>query len=59
MVGLPGVVRGGGVVAVKGELWNAHTSTGEPLEPGVEVVVEAVESGLTLLVRPARVHAPA
>jgi len=59
MVGLPGIVRPGNVVAVKGELWNAHSATGEPLEPGEEVVVQAVESGLTLLVRPARVHAPA
>jgi membrane-bound serine protease (ClpP class) len=59
MIGLPGVVRTGNVVAVKGELWNAHTSTGEPLEPGEEVVVEAVEGGLTLLVRRARVQVPA
>ncbi len=59
MVGLPGVARGGNVVSVKGELWNAHSATGEPLEPGEEIVVEAVEGGLTLRVRPARVHAPA
>jgi membrane-bound serine protease (ClpP class) len=59
MVGLPGIVRGGNVVAVRGELWNAHSATGEPLEPGEEIVVEAVEGGLTLLVRHARVHAPA
>jgi membrane-bound serine protease (ClpP class) len=59
MVGLPGVARGGNVVSVKGELWNAHSATGEPLEPGEEIVVEAVEGGLMLRVRPARVHAPA
>jgi membrane-bound serine protease (ClpP class) len=59
MIGLPGVVRARNVVAVKGELWNAHTATGEPLEPGEEVVVEAVEGGLTLRVRPARVQVPA
>jgi membrane-bound serine protease (ClpP class) len=59
MIGLPGVVRGGNVVAVRGELWNAHTATGEPLQPGEEVVVEAVEDGLTLRVRPAHVHAHA
>ncbi len=56
MVGLPGIVRGGDVVAVRGELWNARSTTGEPLEPGEEVVVEAVEDGLELLVRPARVQ---
>ncbi len=59
MVGLPGIVRGGNVVAVRGELWNAHSTTGELLEPGEEVVVEAVEDGLTLLVRPGRVQVPA
>jgi membrane-bound serine protease (ClpP class) len=59
MIGLPGVARGGNVVSVRGELWNAHAASGDPLEPGEEIVVEAVEGGLTLLVRPARVHAPA
>jgi membrane-bound serine protease (ClpP class) len=59
MVGLPGIARGGNVVSVKGELWNAHSATGELLEPGEEIVVEAVEGGLMLLVRPARVHVPA
>jgi membrane-bound serine protease (ClpP class) len=59
MVGLHGVARGTGVVAVKGELWKAHLASGEPLSPGEEVVVEGVESGLTLLVRSVRVHVPA
>ncbi len=59
MIGQAGVVRGAGTVAIKGELWNAHSTGGEPLVPGEEVVVEAVEGGLTLLVRPARVHVPA
>jgi membrane-bound serine protease (ClpP class) len=59
MIGLRGVARGGNTVAVKGEIWNAHTVSGEPLEPGEEIVVESVEGGLTLLVRPARVHVPA
>jgi membrane-bound ClpP family serine protease len=59
MVGMQGVARGSDVVSAKGELWNAHTTTGEPLMPGEEVVVEEIESGLTLRVRPARVHAPA
>jgi len=59
MIGLTGVARGANVVAVKGEIWNAQTATGQPLEPGEEIVVESVEGGLTLLVRPTRVHAHA
>ncbi len=59
MIGLHGVARGATVVAVKGELWNVHSTAGVPLEAGEEVVVEAVESGLTLLVRPARGPLPA
>ncbi len=53
MIGVQGVARGGNVVAVRGELWNAHTIDGKPLMPGEEVVVEEVEGGLTLRVRPA------
>ena len=59
MVGLHGVARGANTVSVRGEIWNAHSVTGEALAAGQEVVVEAVEGGLTLLVRPARVGAPA
>jgi membrane-bound serine protease (ClpP class) len=59
MVGIQGVARGGNVVAVRGELWTAHTTDGEPLMPGEEVVVEGVEGGLTLRVRPAHTHSPA
>lgn len=59
MVGQTGVARSAGTIAVRGEIWNAHARSGEPLTPGEEVVVEAVEGGLTLLVRPARVHAHA
>ncbi|HST25548.1 MAG TPA: nodulation protein NfeD [Gaiellaceae bacterium] len=59
MVGLHGIVRGGNVVVVRGELWNANSSDGQPLVPGEEVVVETVEGGLTLRVRSAGVHAPA
>jgi len=58
MVGVAGIARSANTVAVKGEIWNAHSATGEPLEPGQEVVVEAVEPGLTLLVS-SRVHVPA
>jgi membrane-bound serine protease (ClpP class) len=56
MIGMTGIARAANVVAVRGEIWNVHTVTGEPLEPGQEIVVEAVEGGLTLLVRPAHVH---
>ena len=45
-----GVVRGG-LVAVRGELWQARSSAGEPLVTGEEVVVQGIE-GLSLVVRP-------
>ncbi len=32
LVGTPGVVRRGGLVAVKGELWQAESADGEPLD---------------------------
>jgi membrane-bound serine protease (ClpP class) len=51
LVGTPGVVRRGGLVAVKGELWQAQSADGEPLATGDTVVVEDVEDGLRLLVR--------
>jgi membrane-bound serine protease (ClpP class) len=51
LVGAPGVVRTGGLVFVDGELWHARTADGDPLEPGENVVVEAVDSeGLQLVV---------
>ena len=50
LVGTPGVVRHGGLVAVKGELGRAQSADGEPLETGDSVVVEDVE-GLRLRVR--------
>jgi membrane-bound serine protease (ClpP class) len=50
LVGTPGVVRRGGLVAVKGELWQAESADGEPLTTGDAVVVEDVE-GLRLVVR--------
>jgi membrane-bound serine protease (ClpP class) len=55
MVGVPGVVRSGNIVSVKGELWSARSTTGGPLLPGEQVVVEEVENGLRLVVRPVRV----
>jgi membrane-bound serine protease (ClpP class) len=52
IIGQTGVVRGG-LVAVRGELWQARSADGEPLVTGDRVVVEAVE-GLVLVVRPVR-----
>ena len=51
LVGTPGVVRRGGLVAVKGELWQAESADGEPLTTGDTVVVEDVKNGLLLRVR--------
>jgi membrane-bound serine protease (ClpP class) len=59
IVGKRGTARGSDVVSVAGELWTAHSVSGEPLTPGQEVVVEELESGLTLRVRPAQTPAPA
>jgi membrane-bound serine protease (ClpP class) len=52
IVGEHGVVRRDGYVQVRGELWRAHTTDDEPLPPGQEIEVEAIEDGLTLAVRP-------
>ncbi len=52
LVGTVGVVRRGGLVSVRGELWQARAADGRPLATGQQVVVEAVEDGLTLIVRP-------
>jgi membrane protein implicated in regulation of membrane protease activity len=49
MVGAEGVVRGDGLVFVRGELWQAATDDGAPLEPGEQVLVDDVE-GLHLKV---------
>jgi membrane-bound serine protease (ClpP class) len=49
MVGAEGVARGDGLVAVRGELWQASTNDGAPLEPGAHVQVDDVE-GLRLKV---------
>jgi membrane-bound serine protease (ClpP class) len=51
LVGTAGVVRHGGLVAIKGELWQAQSADGEPLTTGETVVVEEVEDGLRLVVR--------
>jgi membrane-bound serine protease (ClpP class) len=52
IVGEIGVARDGGLVLVRGELWQAKTHDGELLQPGQRVQVEAVEpGGLVLDVR--------
>jgi membrane-bound serine protease (ClpP class) len=56
ILGMHGVVRGG-LVAVRGELWQARSADGEPLVTGEEVVVQDVD-GLTLVVRAAGKPAP-
>ena len=52
MVGQMGVARSAGTIAVRGEIWNANSLDGEPLKPGEEVVIDSIEGGLTLRVRP-------
>jgi len=49
MVGETGVARGNGMVFVRGELWQAQTDDGAPLEPGQRVAVDDVQ-GLRLVV---------
>jgi membrane-bound serine protease (ClpP class) len=51
LVGVPGEVRGDGLVFVDGELWHAETADGSPLQPGERVIVETVDQeGLRLTV---------
>jgi membrane-bound serine protease (ClpP class) len=50
MVGAEGVVRNDGLVFVRGELWQASTDDGSPLEPGTRIRVDEVQ-GLRLRVR--------
>jgi membrane-bound serine protease (ClpP class) len=49
IVGMEGVVRDGGLVYVRGELWQVHSP--EPLRPGQHVRVDG-RDGLTLSVHP-------
>ena len=49
MVGSEGVARSDGLVFVRGELWQAATDDGAPLDPGTHVLVDDVE-GLRLKV---------
>ena len=61
LIGTPGVVRRGGLVAVKGELWQAQSTDGEELTTGDEVVVEEIDglgsscAGRTVRRRPHRI----
>jgi membrane-bound serine protease (ClpP class) len=57
LVGARGQVRRDGLVAVRGELWQARDEHGQPLEPGEDVEVLAVD-GLALVVRRAGTLAP-
>jgi membrane-bound serine protease (ClpP class) len=57
LIGARGQVRRDGLVAVRGELWQARDENGEPLEPGDEVDVLAVD-GLALVVRRTGTPAP-
>jgi membrane-bound serine protease (ClpP class) len=50
LVGVEGVVRRPGLVALNGELWQAHTADESPLVPGDHVRVEEIEEGLRLVV---------
>jgi membrane protein implicated in regulation of membrane protease activity len=43
------VARGDGLVSVRGELWQASTGDGSPLEPGERVRIDEVQ-GLRLIV---------
>ncbi len=52
IVGEHGRVRSSGLVAVRGELWQAREQSGRPLETGAEVEVVATD-GLSLVVRAA------
>jgi membrane-bound serine protease (ClpP class) len=49
MIGETGIARGNGMVFVHGELWQAQTHDGAPLEPGQRVAVDDVQ-GLRLVV---------
>jgi membrane-bound serine protease (ClpP class) len=51
IAGSVGEVRGNGLVYVNGELWQAHSVSGEQLRPGQRVRVESLD-GLELTVRP-------
>jgi membrane-bound serine protease (ClpP class) len=53
MLGAHGIVRDGGLVAIRGELWRARSAADDHLPPGTRVVVDGVDRGLTLVVHAA------
>jgi membrane-bound serine protease (ClpP class) len=57
LLGQVGVVREKlaptGIVFVRGELWQARTNDGEPLEAGTQVKIERIDDDLVLEVEPA------
>jgi membrane-bound serine protease (ClpP class) len=57
LLGQVGVVREKlsptGIVFVRGELWQARTQDGEPLEPGTPVRIDRIDDDLVLEVEPA------
>jgi membrane-bound serine protease (ClpP class) len=56
LLGQVGIVRETlapqGIVFVRGELWQARTNDGEPLEPGTSVKIEKIDDDLVLEVEP-------
>jgi membrane-bound serine protease (ClpP class) len=58
IAGSLGTVRQDGLVFVNGELWQARSVNGEPLRPGDQVRVQAMD-GLTLTVTPEETRIPA
>jgi membrane protein implicated in regulation of membrane protease activity len=50
LLGVEGVVRRPGLVALNGELWRAHTADGSSLVVGEHVRVEQIENDLRLVV---------
>jgi membrane-bound serine protease (ClpP class) len=58
ILGRHGEVRRDGLVAVRGELWQARSVDGTPLVQGQEVEVTGIEGGLVLDVQPVREPVP-
>jgi membrane-bound serine protease (ClpP class) len=56
LLGQVGIVREKlaptGIVFVRGELWQARTNDGEPLEPGTQVKIDKIDDDLVLEVEP-------
>ena len=56
LLGQVGIVREKlaptGIVFVRGELWQARTNNGEPVEPGTQVKIDKIDDDLVLEVEP-------